>query len=48
VISAAENSNKILKTRFRKEISIEDVITLGSRAQATLVTHYDTLVDEQH
>jgi len=39
VISAAENSNKILKTRFRKEKSVEDVVTLGPTAQATLVAN---------
>jgi hypothetical protein len=49
VISAAENSNKFQKTRFWKEKSGEDVITLGPTAQATLVTHYDdTLMDERH
>jgi hypothetical protein len=37
VVSAAENSNKILKTRFWKEKSVEDVVTLGPTAQATLV-----------
>jgi hypothetical protein len=37
VISAAENSNKFQKTRFWKEKSVEDVITLGPTAQATLV-----------
>jgi hypothetical protein len=37
VISAAENSNKFPKTRFWKEKSDEDVVTLGPRAQATLV-----------
>jgi hypothetical protein len=36
VISAAEKSNKFQKTRFWKEKSVEDVITLGSTAQATL------------
>jgi hypothetical protein len=29
VISAAENSNKFQKTRFWKEKSVEDVVTLG-------------------
>jgi hypothetical protein len=29
VISAAENSNKIQKTRFWKEKSVEDVVTLS-------------------
>jgi hypothetical protein len=33
----AENSNKILKTRFWKEKSVEDMVTLGPMAQATLV-----------
>jgi hypothetical protein len=37
VISAAENSNKFQKTRFWKEKSVEDVVTLGPTAQATLV-----------
>jgi hypothetical protein len=37
MISAAENSNKSQKTRFWKEKSLEDVVTLGSMAQATLV-----------
>jgi hypothetical protein len=37
VISAAENSNKFQKTRFWKEKSVEDVVTLGPRAQARLV-----------
>jgi hypothetical protein len=39
VISATENSNKFQKTRFWKEKSVEDVVTLGSTAQATLVYH---------
>jgi hypothetical protein len=37
VISATENSNKFQKTKFCKEKSIEDVLTLGPTAQATLV-----------
>jgi hypothetical protein len=37
VISAAENSNNFQKTRFWKEKSVEDMITLGPTAQATLV-----------
>ncbi len=37
VISAGENSNKFQKTRFWKEKSVEDVVTLGPTAQATLV-----------
>ncbi len=39
VISAAENSNKFQKIRFWKEKSVEDVVTLGSTAQATLVSY---------
>jgi hypothetical protein len=38
VISATENSNKFQKTRFWKGKSVEDMITLGPTAQATLVT----------
>jgi hypothetical protein len=37
VISAAENSNKFQKTRFWKVKSVEDVVTLGPKAQPTLV-----------
>ncbi len=37
VISATENSNKFQKTRFYKEKSVEDMVTLGPTAQATLV-----------
>ncbi len=37
VISVAENSNKFQKTRFWKERSVEDMVTLGPTAQATLV-----------
>jgi len=36
VISAAENSNKFQKTRFWKEKSAENVVTLGPMAHATL------------
>jgi hypothetical protein len=36
VISAAENSNKFQKTKFWKEKSVEDVVTLGPMEQATL------------
>jgi len=35
--SIAENSNKFLKTRFWKEKLVEDMVTLGPMAQATLV-----------
>jgi hypothetical protein len=38
VVSATENSNKFQKTRFWKENSVEDVVTLEPRPpQATLV-----------
>jgi hypothetical protein len=37
MISAAENSNKFQITRFWKEKSVEEVVTLGPTAQATLV-----------
>ncbi len=37
VISATENSNKFQKTRFWKEKSVEDVVTLGSMAQVTVI-----------
>jgi hypothetical protein len=36
VISAAENVNEFQKTRFSKEKSVEDVVTLGPTEQATL------------
>jgi hypothetical protein len=36
--STSENSNKFQKTRFWKEKSVEDVVTLGPMAQATLVS----------
>jgi hypothetical protein len=35
LISAAENSNKFQKTRFWKEKSVEDVLTLGPMTQTT-------------
>jgi len=38
VISAAENSNKFQETRFWKEKSVEDMVTLGPTAEATLVS----------
>jgi hypothetical protein len=38
VISVAEkNSKKFQKARFWKEKSVEDMVTLGQTAQATLV-----------
>ncbi len=36
MISAPENSNKFQKTRFWKETSVENLITFGPAAQATL------------
>ncbi len=38
MISATEISNKFQKPRFWKEKSVEDVVTLGTMAQATLAT----------
>jgi hypothetical protein len=38
VISATENSNKFQKSRFWKEKSVEDVVTIGPMAQTTLAT----------
>jgi hypothetical protein len=37
VISVTENSKKFQKTRFWKEKSVEDVVTLEPRAHHTLV-----------
>jgi hypothetical protein len=37
MISATENSNEFSKTRFWKEKSVDDMVTLGPMAQAT---HY--------
>jgi hypothetical protein len=37
VIFATENSNKFQKTRFSKEKSVEEGVTLGPMAQATLI-----------
>ncbi len=39
VISAAKNSNKFQKNQdFWKEKSVEDMVTLGPKAQATLTS----------
>jgi hypothetical protein len=35
--STTEISNKILKTKFWKEKSVENMVTLGPMAQATLI-----------
>jgi hypothetical protein len=37
VISTAENSNKFQKTRFWKEKSVENAVTLGPTTHATLI-----------
>jgi hypothetical protein len=37
VIFAAEKSTKFQKTKFWKEKSVGDVVTLGPMAQATLI-----------
>jgi len=37
MIFAAENSNKFQKSRFWREKSVEAMVTLGPRAQSTLV-----------
>jgi hypothetical protein len=37
MISIIENSNKFQKTRFWKEKLVEDVVTIGPMAHATLV-----------
>jgi hypothetical protein len=37
VIYAIENSNKFQKTRFWKEKSVEDVVTLGPITHATSI-----------
>jgi hypothetical protein len=41
VISATEKSNKFQKTRFWKEKLVEDMVTLGPMAHATLVECYN-------
>jgi hypothetical protein len=43
MISAAKNSNRFQKTRFWKEKSVKDAITLGPTAQATLV-YYNIVI----
>jgi hypothetical protein len=43
MISATENSNKFQKTRFSKEKSVEDMVTLGPTALATVVTMKRTM-----
>jgi hypothetical protein len=45
MIFVVENSNKFQKTKFWKEKSIEDVVTLGPTPQATLVGSKHVKVD---
>jgi hypothetical protein len=45
MISIVKNSNKFQKTRFWKEKLVEDVVTLGPMAQATLVRIEFTLIN---
>jgi hypothetical protein len=44
VISAVENSNKFPKTKFWKEKSAEDMVTLGPTAQAMLAIMKQTVL----
>jgi hypothetical protein len=44
VISASENSNKFQKTRFWKDKSVRDMITLEPTAQVTLVYFYHIIL----
>jgi hypothetical protein len=46
MIIVAENSNKFQKTRFWKEKLVEDVITLGPTANATLVAKEATTLSK--
>ncbi len=48
VISATKNSNKFQKTRFWKEKSVEDVVTLGPTAHATPVGNYIKIIATLH
>jgi hypothetical protein len=41
LIFVAENSNKFQKTRFWKEKSIEDMVSFGPMAHATLLECYN-------
>jgi hypothetical protein len=46
MIFVAENSNKFQKTRFWKEKSVQDVITLGPTANARLVANEATTLSK--
>ncbi len=48
MISATENSNKFQKTRFSKEKSVEDVVTLQATAQATLIVEINNYTSRLH
>jgi len=39
MLFATQNSNKFQKTRFWKEKSVEDMVTLGPTTQARLVVY---------
>ncbi len=45
VIYAAENSNKFQKTRFLREKSLGDVVTVGPMAHATLISFTKTKLE---
>jgi len=47
MIFVAENSNKFQKTKFWKEKSVENVITLGPPANATLVANEATTLSSK-
>jgi hypothetical protein len=42
MISTTENSNKFQETRFWKEKSVDDMVTLGPTSHAALVSIYET------
>jgi hypothetical protein len=47
VIFVIENSNKFQKTKFWKEKSVEDMVTLGPTTHATLVLNEFSKQDSQ-
>jgi len=47
MVFVAENSNKFQKTRFWKEKSVEDVITLGPTANALLAANEATTLSSK-
>ncbi len=44
VIPTTENSNKFKKTRFSKEKSVEDVVTLGTTAEAHYICYINLIL----